>query len=641
MTTPVRRPAAPSAATPLLTVLGDTITAARAADRDDLVTRLEAAARRLRDPRRRIVITGQLDQGKSRFVNALLGQDICPVGDGETTRVPLLLEHGPAARAELVLTAPGAGETRVEIPFAEIGAITPQTPYAQGRQVVRIEAKAPNQMLGEGIVLLDTPGVGGHGNSWASSVLGMVPAADAVLLISDASTELTAPEVSFLRQVREMCPTVAVVLTKVDLYPHWRQVAEADRAHVARAGLDVPLIPVSALLRSHALRLQNVQLGRESGFGPLFGFLKEQVVARDQVAAQIAVARELHSAAEHLALALGSELLALSDPERADAAVRELQIARTTAEDLRRSSGYWQQTLNDGMTDLMIDIDHDLRERLRAVAHTAEDWIDGHDPARHWQAIAEWLTGTVDTALGDNLLWTYARAETLAERVAEHFGKEGAVDLPDVDATMDSEGKGAGASTLSELEPDISAASKVLVGLRGSYGGVLMVGLASTFAGLALLNPLSIGAGVLVGGKAYKDDKDARLSRKRAEAKAAVRRFVDDVAFQAGKETKARMNRIHRALRDHYTGVADRSLRSIDASLRAAQEAANSAVAGKSDRKLALERQLVAVAELRRYADGMLELAAPGRRPRAWQAPSAEVRPVDVADPRPSGRHAK
>ncbi|MEV0080436.1 dynamin family protein [Nocardia neocaledoniensis] len=634
MTTPVRKPAAPSAATPLLTVLGDTIEAARAADRDDLVVRLAAVAQRVADPRRRIVVVGQLEQGKSRFVNALLGLDVCRVGDDLTTTVPLQLEYGEAPRAELVLTAPGAGELRVEVPFEEIGGILADSPYAQGRQIARIEARVPNQLLSEGIVLVDTPGVGGHGSAYAATVLGMVPAADAVLLLSDASTELTEPELSFLRQVRELCPTVAVLLTKIDMYPHWRQVAEADRAHIARADLDVPMLPISSLLRAHALRSNNPQLGRESGFGALFGFLKEQVVARDQVSAREAVARELHSAAEHLALVLGSELVALSDPKRSDDAIRELQAARAAAEDLRRSSGFWQQTLSDGITDLMSDIDHDLRERLRAVAHTAEDWIDGHDPSRHWQAIAEWLTGTVDTALGDNLLWTHTRAETLAERVAEHFGRASAVDLPDVDTAMDGESAGTAAGTLAGLEPDISVTSKVLVGLRGSYGGVLMVGLASTLAGLALLNPLSIGAGVLVGGKAYKDDKQQRLARKRIEAKAAVRRFVDDVAFQAGKETKDRMHRIHRALRDHYTGVAERSLRSIDASLRAAQEAANSAVATRSGRRDELERQLVRVAELRRYADGMLELTSAPTKPRSYAAPSAGVRPVPVADTR-------
>ncbi|MFG1790340.1 dynamin family protein [Nocardia sp. NPDC049149] len=597
---------------PLLSVLGETIAAAQAAGRNDLVSRLEAAADRVRDPRRRILIAGQLDQGKSRFVNALLNLDICPVGDDVTTTITTLLAYGEEPKAELVLAGPGdaVGEgTRVPVPINEIGTITARSPLAQGRRIVRLEIEVPNPLLADGIVLVDTPGVGGHGSSYAATVLGMVPTADAVLVVSDASTELTEPELAFLRQIRELCPTVALLVTKTDLYPHWRQVYEADRRHLAAAGLDLPMIAVSALLRSHALRLQDQQLGAESGFGVLYQFLRDQVVARDQVATRAAVARDIRSVAEHLALALGSELVAVRDPARGAAAVGELQAARASAEELHRRTAAWQQTLADGITDLAGDVDHDLRDRLRGIARTTEEWIDEHDPGRHWDRIADYLTGTIDTAIGDNLLWTHARALQLAERVAEHFTEVGAVELPDV--RSDADGSPAAAATLAELEPDIGFGSKVLVGMRGSYGGVLMVGLASTFAGLALLNPISLGAGLVVGSKAFRDDKQARLARRRNEAKVAVRRFVDDVAFQTGKESKDRLHRIHRALRDHYAGVAERSLRSIDESLRAAQEAATMANARRAERGTVLERQVRVVAELARYAEAM-QAALPG-----------------------------
>ncbi|MBH0778869.1 dynamin family protein [Nocardia bovistercoris] len=599
-------PATTTARVPLVSVLEETIVAARAARRDDLVARLDAAAARVRDPRRRIVVAGQVDQGKSRFVNALLDVDICPVGDDTTTVAPMRLMSGESARAELVLAEPrdGAAETRVEVPIGDIASVASRSDLTQGRRILRWELQLPNPLLADGIVLVDTPGVGGHGTAGASGVLGVAQSADAVLVVTDASTEITAPELTFLRQVRELCPTVAVLLTKIDLYPHWRRVHEADVAHLAAAGLDVPIIPVSALLRTHALRLQDAQLGLESGYGTLYQFLREQVVARDQAATARAVAGDIHSAAEHLALALGSELVALRDPKQGAAAIEELRAARGSADQLQRRTAAWQQTLADGITDLAGDVDHDLRDRLRGIARTGEEWIDENDPGRNWEQIAEWLTGTVDNAIADNLLWTHRRAVALAERVAEHFSAVGAAELPDVRTDLDGESR-CGKGTLADLEPDIGFGSKMLVGMRGSYGGILMVGLASTFAGLAMLNPISIGAGVIVGGKAFRDDKQARLARRRNEAKTAVRRFVDDVAFQAAKESKDRLHRIHRALRDHYAGVAERSVRSIDDSLRAAQEAASLENARRDERVQVLERQLRAVAELRRYADAM------------------------------------
>ncbi|MBF6175497.1 dynamin family protein [Nocardia blacklockiae] len=588
---------------PLSTVLAETLAAARAANRGDLVDRLRVLADRVRDPRRRIVVAGLGNQGKSRFVNALMNAELCPVGDDATTTVPILLSHGPQPQAELVV-ADQNGDRRVPWPIAEIPTVTWHSPHGP---VARLEVQTPNPLLADGIVVIDTPAIGGRAAGGAGA-LGLVSTADAVLLISDASTELTEPEVDFLRQAQRLCPAVALVLTKLDLYPHWRQVFHADQGHLRRHGLELPVLPVSSLLRAHALRLNDEQLGRESGFGPLYDFLREQVVVRGQAATGRAVALDISSAAEHLALTLGSELVALRDPERGAAAVRELRAAKTQAEELHRRTAAWQQTLADGVTDLAGDIDHDLRVRLRAIARAAEEWIDDNDPGRHWDRMESWLAATVDTAVGDNLLWTHQCGVRLAERVAEHFREFGSVDLPHVRPDADS---GFAAVALSDLEPDLGLGHKLLVGLRGSYGGLVMVGLAGTVAGLALVNPLSLGAGMLLGGKAFRDDKRDRLARRRGEAKTAVRRFLDDVAFEAAKQSRDRLHRIHRLLRDHFTGIADRSLRSISDSLQAAQDAVGVETARRTERCGELERQLRVVATLRRYADAMLPPTGP------------------------------
>ncbi len=156
---------------------------------------------------------------------------------------------------------------------------------------------------------------------------------------------------------------------------------------------------------------------------------------------------------------------------------------------------------------------------------------------------------------------------------------------------------------LSELESGrVGITQKVLIGMRGSYGGVLMFGLIGTFAGLALINPISVGAGLLLGTKAYKDDKEARTIDRRQKAKAAIRKFTDDVSFQVGKESKDRLRHVHRALRDHFTEIAEQSARSIGDSLQAAQEGAATATSEQRQRTAQLEGELKAVAALRKLA---------------------------------------
>lgn len=562
---------------------------------------------RVLDPRRRIIVVGPLKQGKSQFVNSLLNLTVCSVGDDETTAIPTVVSNAESFSAQLVLADPGSEPIRVDVPPDEVTTVTPASPRAQGREVLRLDIGVPSPLLADGLVLVDTPGVGGHGNPHAAGTLGLIPSADAVLVVSDASREFTEPELSFLRQVQGLCPAVAVLITKIDLYPHWRQIVEANRGHLERAGIDVQMLPVSSLLRSHALRLNDEELNAESGFQQLYAFLRDEVVARADVLARASVSLDVRSVTEHLSLSFGSELAALKDPERAAAAVAGLQRAKSAAEELHKRSSQWQQTLGDGIADLASDIDHDLRDRLRRVTREAEETVDEGDPGKDWPQLGEWLEEQIAASVGDNFVWAHERALWLSELVAEHFASSGAAALPDLDLG-DLDNVLEPVSSLAELESGrVGITQKVLVGMRGSYGGVLMFGLITTFVGLSLLNPISIGAGVLLGTKAYKEDKENRVKARRSEAKMAIRRFTDDVSFQVGKESKDRLRQIQRVLRDHFTSIAEQTLRSLNESLRSAQEAAAADNTDRASRIAQLENDLRVASELNARARALVE----------------------------------
>ena len=96
------------------------------------------------------------------------------------------------------------------------------------------EIGLPRKLLEGGLVLVDTPGVGGLGSAHGAATMSALPSADAVLLVSDAAQEYTGPELEFLGAAMKLCPNVACVVTKTDLYPHWRRIMELDRGHLAR-----------------------------------------------------------------------------------------------------------------------------------------------------------------------------------------------------------------------------------------------------------------------------------------------------------------------------------------------------------------------------------------------------------------------
>ena len=159
-------------------------------------------------------------------------------------------------------------------------------------------------------------------------------------------------------------------------------------------------------------------------------------------------------------------------------------------------------TLTDGVADLIADMEHDLRDRLRKVQREAEASIEDGDPGPIWDQITDWLDQRVSAAVSETFVWTDERARWLSEQVAELF-LEGEESIPAIDVA-DSAGVLDPVEAIADLdEGRMSAAEKIFIGVRGSYGGVLMVGLATGLVGLPLINPLSLLAGVIVGRRAY------------------------------------------------------------------------------------------------------------------------------------------
>jgi cell division septum initiation protein DivIVA len=136
-----------------------------------------------------------------------------------------------------------------------------------------------------------------------------------------------------------------------------------------------------------------------------------------------------------------------------------------------------------------------------------------------------------------------------------------------------------------------------------------MVGVITALAGtgMALINPISIGAGLLLGVKSYRDDKDTRLKRRRQEAKMALRRHVDDVMFQMGKESKDRLREVQRLLRDHFTGIAEELSASLTGSVNAAQRAVQTKSGDREQRIKQLRSELERVELLQKRAHGLVE----------------------------------
>jgi gas vesicle protein len=578
--------------------------ATEAYGRDDLAPRLRAARERLTDPALRVLVVGEFKQGKSSLVNAVLNADVCPVDDDVATSVPTLVAYAdePIATAWHEPDTEGAEPTPEPVAVERLAEHVSEAGNPDNERRLRlVEVGLPRQLLRRGLALVDTPGVGGLGSTHGAVTVAALPSAEAVLLVTDASQELTAPELRFLRQARELCPTVTVVLSKTDLYPEWRKVAALDRAHLDGHGFDdIAILPVSSSLRRFALRARDAAINEESGFDRLVGYLRDDVLGAGERLSARTAANAVLQTTGRLTTQLASERAALVDPDAARDLRAELEEAQSRADRLRSESARWQTTLNDGVADLNADIDHDLRGRTRRVIEEAEERIDDGDPADWWEELETWLAQRVAEEVVDNYTLLTRRAEELAHTVAEHFaaaeeevevgvGVEAPLEmladlgtphaeLPDVPRTV--RGKVAG------------SASRGLTAIRGSYGGYMMVNMVGGMIGLGAMSPALLGATLLMGGKTLRDEKQRQLAQRRQQTRAAVRRYVDEVSFQIGKDSRDALRRVQRQLRDGFAERAEQVQRGVAERLEAAQRAAQASEEERLQRLRDVEAEL-------------------------------------------------
>ncbi|WP_346054566.1 MULTISPECIES: dynamin family protein [Amycolatopsis] len=585
-------------APPWLEVLDDTVRACATHRRADLVERLSTRRSRLLDPKLRVVVIGEAGQGKSQLINALLNAPVCAVGDDRTTEVPALIEHAETPTAAVVTAGPRAiaSSSRTSVAVEDVTAeANREARSASGAPVVRTEIGLPRALLAGGLALVDSP---------APAALDTVRdmAADAVVMATDATSELSGTEVRLLEQVARLCPTIVVALTKIDLVPGWRAVAERTRARLVEGGLLATVLPVSATLRLAAARTGDKALNEESGFADLIRFLHQGLLGQADLLARRSVAAVTALTVDSLLGPLQEEFAATQRAANTEAVARWHNEGRRL-ERLQRDASRWQTMLSDEVSDLLSDVEFDLRDRTRRILVEVDEYFDAADPAKTWDEFEVWLRENLTAVAETNSEWLLDRFEWIARKLARQLAPH----RPD--AVPDSLPREVPADAVGDLRmPRVErfgVGQKLFVGMRGSYSGLLMFGLATTIAGLPLINPISLGAGAAFGAKSVLEERGNRLKRRQAAAKTAAHRYVDDFFLTYGKHSKDTARQIHRALRDRLTAVADELRAEITESAKSIKQVIDTDTAQRTARANEIRRSIEELAGLRQRAQSL------------------------------------
>lgn len=169
----------------------------------------------LRDGEMSVVVLGEFNHGKSTVVNALLGEAILPTGITPTTSVITHLTHDDEPT---VTVQPTGGEDSYETDYDEIEELVTEEEAEAGDEPEYVEIGYPNDLLEDGLVLVDTPGVNDISRQKVEITYGYVPRADVILYVLDATQILKKSEIAFIEEklLEANRDRIIFVLGKID-----------------------------------------------------------------------------------------------------------------------------------------------------------------------------------------------------------------------------------------------------------------------------------------------------------------------------------------------------------------------------------------------------------------------------------------
>jgi GTP-binding protein EngB required for normal cell division len=167
-----------------------------------------------------IAVFGRVSSGKSSLLNHIVGQELLPVGVNPITAVPTRLAYGTEPRATAWFADRKPEQIAVER-LAEF--VTEQQNPANIQHVTRIVVELPAQRLREGVVYVDTPGLGSLATSGAAETKAYLPRCDLGVVLIDAGSTLTQDDLATVQTLYEAGIPASVLLSKADL------LAPADR----------------------------------------------------------------------------------------------------------------------------------------------------------------------------------------------------------------------------------------------------------------------------------------------------------------------------------------------------------------------------------------------------------------------------
>jgi len=360
---------------------------------------------RLEDRRFEVAVFGRVSTGKSSLLNHVLGTGRLPIGVTPITAVPTRIQFGPVERLSVWF----AERAMEQAEPARIGEFITETANpGNAKHVTRIVLELPSPRLQDGVVLVDTPGLGSLATDGAAETLAYLPRCDHGVVLFDAASAMTPEDLGTVRRLLEAGIPVSVLLSKADLLTPDdldRMTRYVDERLRAEFGSAPPVRPISVAADRAAL---------------LDGWLREDLLPlfeRHRDLAQQSLSRKIGVLRENVAATLQAML------DRAGRTPSPARRSTTTPDGpLRATAGEFERVRSE------CEIECESLRHLGqpAFALAARIAVEGRAAT-----IADSLRSALETVSGERAARIQQALSALTERAAATLADAARVlDLP-------------------------------------------------------------------------------------------------------------------------------------------------------------------------------------------------------------------
>jgi len=244
--------------------------------------RIHEVENRLASARFNLAVLGQFKRGKSTLLNALLGEELLPSAVIPVTSIPTFLSWGPKRLVRVIFldghTEEDSSDNLQELSVFLARYVTEEGNPRNRLGVARVEIAHHSPLLQEGVVLIDTPGIGSTFQHNTEATLNFLPQCDGALFLISADPPITQVEIEFLKAVRDRAARIFFIMNKIDYLDEGERKAaieffQAVLQKQLRLNGPVPVFPVSARQGLEAKLKGNDSLWTSSGMSGIENYL--------------------------------------------------------------------------------------------------------------------------------------------------------------------------------------------------------------------------------------------------------------------------------------------------------------------------------------------------------------------------------